>query len=499
MNINKHLMLLALLTNYSYANGNNITIPIEITQDAFHYISHKDLDKNIIDKYTIRQMNEYFNTQYYFQWSDDANQDDFYYVPNNTQTKNNILKLENDTIRYYKERSGYDKNYLPHTSNWVNSISENMNLKSFPNIPCDNHSCRGIVVNNAQVRSLPTSDAFYNNFTIPGEGYPFDYIQLSALWTGTPIMLIHMSTDKKWTLIKGQGTLGWVPTSSIANVDESFITQWKRYRLVTPTVRKQDLPIEKYDINNKILEAGSILPEHKGKLKIPVKDKNGTAALLTVNSKNLKFTAWPMTPSYKNFAHQINNYIGMPYGWGGMDFNNDCSGLLKRLFSTFGIWLPRSSFYQANYAGQIYSMYDQSEEQRKELLVEQEGSIQLIPFMTLVSFGNSKTSTSHIGLYMGTTEYNHNKVAIMFNAPWGVKLVNGNNEQGRALVGQTLITPIGIGDAFTEGLSNQDWALQSLWNAVGFNTTLLTETPKNKRLYQGIDNSYSIEKYLFEK
>lgn len=54
MNINKHLMLLALLTNYSYANGNNITIPIEITQDALHYISHKDLDKNIIDKYTIR-------------------------------------------------------------------------------------------------------------------------------------------------------------------------------------------------------------------------------------------------------------------------------------------------------------------------------------------------------------------------------------------------------------------------------------------------------------
>ncbi|MDP2516836.1 hypothetical protein Q8W17_23060 [Photobacterium damselae subsp. piscicida] len=64
------------------------------------------------------------------------------------------------------------------------------------------------------------------------------------------------------------------------------------------------------------MEAGLILPEHKGKLKIPVKDKNGTATLLTVNSKNLKFTTWPMTPSYKNFAHQINNYIGMPYGWG---------------------------------------------------------------------------------------------------------------------------------------------------------------------------------------
>ena len=115
-------------------------------------------------------MNAYFHKQYYFQWSNKSNQKDFYYVPGDKRTKNDVLELEKGTISYYQGKSGNNKNYLPYHQGWVEAISKNMNLDSFPNASCTLSSCRGIIVNNAQVRSLPTSNAFYNDFTTPGEG-----------------------------------------------------------------------------------------------------------------------------------------------------------------------------------------------------------------------------------------------------------------------------------------------------------------------------------------
>ena len=312
-------------------------------------------------------------------------------------------------------------------------------------------------------------------------------------------MLLQTTKDGKWVLVKGQGTMGWIPASHVAKVDKNFVYQWKHSKFVTPTVRKQDLLIHRNNVKDEILEAGSVLPARYGNIQVPIRDASGQARLITVETSNLKLAPWPMKPSYKNFAEKINSLIGMPYGWGGKDFNNDCSGLLRRLFISFGIWLPRSSYWQANYMGTLYSLYGESESQRKDWLIDQNGPTSLVPFMTLVSFGNNQTSTSHIGLYMGTTKYNNQEVAVIFNAPWGVQLVNDNSEHGRAFVGQTLITPVGIGDEFSTGLSEQGWSLMSLWARVGFNVTLLTQPPEKKQLQAVPSSSSSVKQYLLWK
>lgn len=99
--------------------------------------------------------------------------------------------------------------------------------------------------------------------------------------------------------------------------------------------------------------------------------------------------------------------------------------------------------------------------------------------MTLISFGNSAIRTTHVGLYLGTTTDQGQKIALMFNSPWGIPLTNTANpkQTGRGLVAQSLISPIGVGDLVAPALLKQGWILHSLWQKPGMNVTLLTQQP----------------------
>ncbi|ANW26090.1 peptide-binding protein [Vibrio coralliilyticus] len=504
MNLARGAFLLLMITSLTNALAatNNITIPVELSQNAFDFVTKGKFDDTVVSRQQIKSMNREFEEQYYYQWSEQATQQDFYYVPGEQSTKNSVLQLEWETIEYYQDRVGYGRNYIPHSSDWVSDIAENMDLANFPNVSCE-ESCLGITVDNVLVRSLPTQEEFYNDFTTPGEGYPFDYIQLSNLRIGAPIMLIQTTKDKQWTLIKSQGTMGWVPTVQVAKTDREFRNKWQRSQFVTPTVRKQTVTLKDTDTSLTI-ESGTILPIKGSKVRVPSKKRDGYAKLAKVEKQPFAVASWPLKPTYENFAKQVSSLTTMPYGWGGKDYNDDCSGLLVRMFSAFGVWLPRASYWQANYSGARYSLYETSQEERKNWLVEQQGPAELIPFMTLVSFGNSEDSTSHIGLYLGTTRYNGEETAVMFNTAWGVGMVNSLTQaSGRALISQTLITPIGMGDAFAPGLSLQNWQLSSMWDKVGFNVTLLTEEPApitaRKAMSYSPQATPSIEQYLVWK
>lgn len=460
----------------SYSAPYNITIPTEMTQNAFHYIAQDKMDNLAIAEKKLVDKRVNFYRNYFYSWSETANQYDFYYVPYVKASKNNVLDLETGTIEYYKKKQGYDARYLPHQEGWITDIANKMDLANFPNISCENKACLGIMVDNAQVRSLPTFDAFYRDFTQAGEGYPFDYIQLSDLWLGTPVMRLQTSKDKRWVLVKGNGVMGWVPSSSVAKVDKDFVNNWQQSNFVTPTERVQQLRPALTLSSLQSIEEGSLLASRGQMVSIPQKNAEGFATLVGIDSSKLTLAPWPIAPTFANMAMQINQLTWMPYGWGGKDFHSDCSGLMRRLFSAFGIWLPRSSFWQTGYAGKRYDLSMLSRSQRERWLIDQQGSVKLPVLMTLVSFGSNSNSTSHIGLYFGTSGDNEQKTAIMFNQPWGVKITNeGTQETGRALVGHSLITPIGIGETFADGLAQKGWLLTSLWDTKGFNVTLVDE------------------------
>ena len=464
-----HLIVLisCIACGFGYAqNAANVFIPITLKQNAFAYTSG-NMHQPLISIKIWESKIAYFKQQYFQPWNKKNKNTVFCYVPGVNKTCKPVKIIEQQTLAYYHNKVGYNKFYLKHNKTWLTPIKANMNMASFPNISCTKGACRAIIVKNAEVRSLPTSNAFYQSFTKAGQGYPFDSLQLSDLWLGMPVQILQVSKDKKWILVKGQGVMGWIPTNTVAKMHSNTINVWKSSLFIIPTVRNQLVKLSKNKLVD--LRIGSLLPraDHH-QIAVPVKQADGYATLVTSKPNGLAVTNWPLKPNKLNFARQINMLLGMPYGWGGMDFHSDCSSLMRRLFLSFGIWLPRNSYSQANYAGVKHSLATDNTAKRKSIV-----SNKAVPFLTLVSYGGTTNTTYHISLFIGFTKYDHHKVALIFQAPWGAPITGSGGITGRAIIGQSVITPIGMGRFINQALVNQKLKLLSLWNTTGFNLTFL--------------------------
>ena len=369
------IVSISLIATIACASTNNITIPTELKQNPNAYVKG-NMDRHLLSQREQEQNINYFKQQYFYPWTNKASQYLFCYVPGIGATCNSTKDLETGTIEYYEKRkkTGYNQYYVHHSEAWLDSITINMDLDNFPNISCSSSlGCRGIMVNNAQVRSLPTTTPFYSDFTTAGEGFPFDYIQLSDMWLGTPVQAVQMTQDKKWILVKGQGILGWIPVKTFAFVDSRFIRKWESSKFVVPTVQKQEIHIGKKNTIN--LYVGSMLPKKRNHLIVPYKSIDSTAKRKRVSLHRLSIGNWPLTPTPRDFSSQIRALSNMPYGWGGNGFDSDCSGLIRRLFLSFGIWLPRATYWQTNYTGTKYSLYGKSEQERKDIIINGKGFI----------------------------------------------------------------------------------------------------------------------------
>ncbi len=96
------------------------------------------------------------------------------------------------------------------------------------------------------------------------------------------------------------------------------------------------------------------------------------------------------------------------------------------LFAPFGIWLPRNSSRQAQ-AGEVLPLGELFGEEKEKAILD--GGI---PFLTLIWM------KGHIGLYLGE----HQGRAAFLHNVWGVKTESFWGEEGRAIVGKTVVTTL---------------------------------------------------------
>lgn len=124
-----------------------------------------------------------------------------------------------------KGHIGYGKNFRPYSEGWIEAIANNINLSQFEGLKYHNNN-RGIAIANLHARILPTEDVhFYNPWQV-GQGYPFDNLQIAALWAGTPVYCVAKTQDCAWTLIITPDYIGWVQSNGIASTDNAFINTW---------------------------------------------------------------------------------------------------------------------------------------------------------------------------------------------------------------------------------------------------------------------------------
>lgn len=363
------------------------------------------------------------------------------YINQVLHDKDDIKSLEKNLITIYSNQNksertlGYGENFRPHTTKWMDDIAENMHIVQFETLSYQaNH--RGITIQNVDLRALPTDDPHFYSYKMAGQGYPFDNLQMSSLWVGTPVYVFGESRDHTWLLVLSSEMIGWVHRHGIALADNAFIHAWtKAANSKLVAITKTNTSVMTKD-NHYLFSAyvGSVFPatSHTNNfaVMVPSSDAKNKAVIKSAKLSPENAVYMPLTATPNHFANIMETLIGRPYGWGGMNFYNDCSAELKSLFTPFGIWLPRHSSDQVSKDNLVNLSSDTPE--RRLAYLKQHGK----SFLTIIYTGG------HVALYVGNYPNGaepDSLMAMTYQNVWGLRPRTGN---ARVVIGQSVMLPM---------------------------------------------------------
>jgi hypothetical protein len=327
-------------------------------------------------------------------------------------------------FREYGPHPGYGKNGRRHPADWVPKMAANAHLDDYPQ-----GGFPAVTVTRADFRVLPTSEPHSKQPKNPGKDYPFDNLQESSVPAGAPVLVIHVSRDRKWLLAETAYALGWVPAGNVAAVGPDFMKTWESGRYAA--IIRDKAPVT--DGKRVLFRAplGAIFPKTGEDAKrtwilSAVRGRDGQAHLLRASLAKAAAADWPLALTPIQMAKLARELAGEPYGWGGMGGKRDCSALTRDLFAPFGLWLPRNSGEQAG-AGTFISLKNLPAAD-KEALIIQHG----IPWRTLL------WRPGHIMLYIGI----HQGKPLIFHNFWSIKTRDAQGGLGRIIVGRAAVTAL---------------------------------------------------------
>ena len=318
------------------------------------------------------------------------------------------LMVNRKTARGWKNGSQKWKN-----AEWA-TMRKNANMASYPNM-----NRPGIVVRTTDLREMPTHTPRFTKPTPDPYEDPFDYFQYSRLPIGMPVLLCHISKDRRWYYVETPLACGWVDAKDLAPVSEPFMAMWKSASL--GAIVRENVQLDE----RRTADIGVILPlAGNDMVLVPVKGTNGEAAIRQAVLAPGSVEPMPLRMTPANVARLGNQMIGQKYGWGGMFGLRDCSAMTRDLMAPFGIWLPRNSQAQAR-AGERISLQGMNARQ-KEVTVREKG----VPFASLV------TMKGHVVLYVGA----YRGRPVILHDIWGVRVDEPAGEDNRLILGRVVLT-----------------------------------------------------------
>lgn len=336
---------------------------------------------------------------------------------------------------------GYGQSFRPHTAHWLDDIEHNMNVQQFAKTPGYEPNARAIATDALLVRELPTMDPSFYSHRLAGQGYPFDNLQISSVRPGTPLYVIGQSVDGAWDYVQTPDVQGWVQSTGVGLVDDAFIAAWSHrgpgaWAVVTAA---STAVLDQSATYRFSATAGTLLPlAHAGRstsnqppqqytVLVPARGIDGRAVVREAQLSEAVLAPAPLTATPRHLALLMKSLIGRPYGWGNMNFYNDCSSELQSIFAALGVWLPRHSSVQMT-AGDMTDLSSESPEQRLNYLV-QNGK----PMRTLIYIGG------HVMLYLGNTTRDGRTVPLVYQDIWGLRPADNSR---RAVIGGSVIFPL---------------------------------------------------------
>ncbi|MGE4194833.1 MAG: SH3 domain-containing protein [Pseudodesulfovibrio sp.] len=348
----------------------------------------------------------------------------------------------------------FGENSLPGDPAWLDAMAVASRVDDYPSL-----NRRAIAVVDTSMRVLPSIRPVFYDPALPGEGFPFDYMQNSLVLAGTPLLAVHESADKAWVLVESRFTYGWVPATDLAWVDDEFAHAY-RSGLYAAVTRDRVPVADEGGVFRFEASIGSLLPlagegsEGGWTVLAAARGADGEAVLRRARIPSDDAEIAPVPATAGNFARLADRMLGQPYGWGGLYRNRDCSATTMDLMAAFGIFLPRNSSQQAKVGWVVPLEGEDGTAKKARLLAEG------VPFLTLVR------KPGHIMLYIGRTSGPSGDEPVVLHTIWGLRTKVGD-ALGRAVIGRTVITTLEPG----AGLETLDRPDGVLINAVrSFNT-----------------------------
>ncbi|MBN2299248.1 MAG: SH3 domain-containing protein [Deltaproteobacteria bacterium] len=264
------------------------------------------------------------------------------------------------TLESWAGRRSFDIQGERVQAGFFDKISSNMNLAG---IPEKVNVCFGIVTAYSNQRILPTDSGMYAGKV----NHAFDRLQNSALDIGTPLAILHWTSDKKWLYADSPLCSGWLPAQNVGLCSrEQLIHYTGAEPFVVTLPAKTDLFLDE-DLrrHHAYVRMGTRFvskPDNgKGVVEIllPLRSPDGSCLFMGgfVAETALHHGYLPYTP--RTIITQAFAMLNAPYGWGGMYGEQDCSRFIQEIFATVGIHLPRNSTQQAK-VGMMAALFEEN-------------------------------------------------------------------------------------------------------------------------------------------
>lgn len=377
----------------------------DIPQDVNYYSSYIQNTNYMIDKE--------FEKSYFSTW--------------NMKKPKEILVDITWPFRYFNTTKSYGENLLPIKQSFFDSMYEMSNYKNYLTL-----NKKALTLNYTNIRALPTNKPLLRDPSLAGEGFPFDYLQNSAINPNVPLFVSHYSKDKQWVFVFSSYTYGWIESKDVVFINDINTQKWQNAKQVYIT--KEGIPLytqaNKALFNTRIGMIFALIDEDENNYTLlTVSTFKNNEAMFHKSKISKKFASLtPLSLSRKNINTIIREVSKTNYGWGGVYEQRDCSSTLMDLYAAFGIALPRNSSKQAK-VGKIIDLSNLNNSD-KEKMIKEKG----VPFETLLY------KKGHIVLYAGV----YNDEIIIFHNTWGIK-TKINAKEGRFLIGKTIFSTLKIG------------------------------------------------------